>query len=52
MHMYLPLVGRLKVKPIFAVRSSERVLLRFGTLAVTLLTKEKMRKRVARNPRL
>ena len=37
MSIYVPFVGRLKFKPVYAVRSSERVLFRFGEAALTLL---------------
>lgn len=39
MSIWIPLVGRLKVKPVYAVRRSEIVLLRIGSTAVTLLRK-------------
>lgn len=38
MSIHLPVLGRLKLKPIYAVRSTERVLFRFQRMALTLLT--------------
>ena len=45
MSIFVPFLGRLKIKPIYAVRSSERVLFRFGEAALTLLRKENARGR-------
>jgi len=39
MCLHIPFLGRLKIKPIYAVRSHERVLLRSERMALTLLRK-------------
>jgi len=43
MSIYVPFLGRLKFKPIYAVRSTERVLCRFQQAALTLLRKPRRR---------
>jgi len=43
MSIHVPFLGRLKLKPIFAIRSTERVLFRFGEIALTRLPKGTMR---------
>lgn len=37
MSIYVPFLGRLKIKPVYAVRSHERVLFRSERMALTLL---------------
>ncbi len=45
MSIYVPFLGRLKIKPIYAVRSHERVLYRSDRMALTLLRQNKSHRR-------
>lgn len=48
MSIHVPFLGRLKFKPIYSVRSSERVLLRFERMALTFLPRRGVRERPSR----
>jgi hypothetical protein len=42
MSIYLPFVGRLKLKPVFSVRTREKIIFRIGSHALVLMPKKRM----------